>query len=216
MSKQKNNFVFWMIALIAVGLLTLIMVKLAMTPKDNNPSVSDINPISATDHVKGNTEASITIVEYSDFQCPACAQYFNILQQINQDFGDKIKFVYRHFPLKTIHPNAYSAALTAEAASLQGKFWEMHDQLFINQSAWSPLPNPDEAFLNYAQAIGLDINKFQEDLKNSEGKNKVDADLADAYKNNLPGTPTFFINGERINPRSYNDLADEINKRLNQ
>ncbi len=216
MSKQ-NNFVFWMVALVAVGLLTLIMVKLAMTPKtNNNNNQANIAPVSDDDYFKDNSNATVTIVEYSDFQCPACAQYYQMLKQVHTDFGDKIKFVYRHFPLRTIHPNAQAASEAAVAAGLQGRFWEMHDQLFENQTSWSNLAKPEESFIRYAENLGLNVEQFKSDLKSSQVKDRVNRDYNDAIKNGLNGTPTFFINGEAFAPRSYNDFANAINQRLNQ
>lgn len=153
--------------------------------------------ITSEDWTKGNPEATVTLVEYSDFQCPTCAYYNPILNRIIEDYGDQVYFAYRHFPL-SIHANAQTSARAAEAAGKQGAFFEMANVLFAKQSEWSVLPNPEEAFTSYAESLGLNTEQFITDYNAAEVKDQVKADLQSAERAGLRGTPTFFLNGVEI------------------
>jgi protein-disulfide isomerase len=119
--------------------------------------------ISLNDNSKGNSESSVVLVEYSDFQCPACGAYYPLLKALVEEFGSEIRFVYRHFPLAQ-HQHAELAGRAAEAAGKQGKFWEMHDLIFENQQSWTNLRNSEEVFTHYAVQLDLDMEKFKADL----------------------------------------------------
>lgn len=181
------------------------------TPSKNNISEIIQTPSVIPEHVKGNKEATISLVEYSDLQCPACGLYYPVVKQIIEEFGDKIKLTYRHFPLKTIHQNAELAALATEAAGLQGKFWEMHDILFERQKEWSEKSSND-IFNGYAEEIGLDVLKFESDLSfNEDIKNKVESDFQKGLESKVNSTPSFFLNDVKIqNPRSYEEFKSII------
>lgn len=171
----------------------------------------EVGVLHPLDNVKGNSTSTIVLMEYSDFQCPACRGYYIVLRQIVQEFGDRIAFVYRHFPLTGIHANAEFAARAAEAAGEQGKFWEMHDILFEKQSEWSNVGNVTELFESYAKLLDLDIEKFRADWKSDSVKNFVSAQRIHSLKSGLQGTPSFFINGERIqNPSSLEEFRKII------
>ena len=168
-------------------------------------------PISDSDWVKGNEDAKVTIIEYSDFQCPACASAYPIMKKAVQEFGDKIRFAYRHFPLIQIHQNAELAAESAEAAGIQGKFWEMHDRLFEKQSNWGTSKEAKKFFVQYAGELELDKAKFESDLASDIVKQKVQNSRSEAARINLGGTPSIFINGKIIdNPGSYDELKQLI------
>jgi len=163
----------------------------------------------------GNASSTIVLMEYSDFQCPACRTYYPVVRQIMQEFGDKITLVYRHFPLTGIHANAEFAARAAEAASKQGKFWEMHDLLFEKQNEWSSSANVSEIFESYAKLLDLNIEQFRSDWKSEGVKNFVSAQRMHALKSGLQGTPSFFINGKQIqNPSSVDDFRKVITEAL--
>jgi protein-disulfide isomerase len=147
----------------------------------------------AKQHVQGS--GAVTLVEFSDFQCPACLAVQAPLTQILAKYQGKVEFVYRYFPLVSIHKNAQMSAQAAEAAGLQGKFWEMHDKLFSTQSAWEGIADPKESFVGYAKELGLDTAKFATDLVSQSVVDAVNADSATATRYNLQGTPTFFVNG---------------------
>lgn len=166
--------------------------------------------ISQNDNFKGNIESSVVLVEYSDFQCPACGAYFPLLKALVEEFGSEIQFVYRHFPLAQ-HQHAELAGRAAEAAGKQGKFWEMHDLIFENQRSWSNLRNAEEAFSQYAGQIGLDMEKFQADLDSQEVKERVRRDYSGGLSSGVNSTPTFFLNGVKLqNPRSYDEFRAVI------
>jgi protein-disulfide isomerase len=147
------------------------------------------------DHVRGNPDAKVTIVEYSDFQCPACKSAHDPLAALVDNNIEDVRFVYRHFPLTTIHKYANASAWSSEAAALQGKFWEMHDKLFENQEEWVRSKDPVVHFVSYASELGLDLDKFSIDYDSEGVRARVrrDADESEAIR--LTGTPSLFVNG---------------------
>ena len=161
--------------------------------------------VTATDNVKGNIQSPIVITEYSDFQCPACRVYFYLIQDAWEDIKDDVIFVYRHFPLQTIHPYALTASIYSEAAGKQNKFWEMHDIMFANQADWSA-GGAVEEFTKYAEALGLDMEQFAADVDAAEVKQKVRVDIASANKQKVNSTPTFYINGDKVQFRTPEEL----------
>lgn len=153
-----------------------------------------------------SSSAVVTLVEFSDFQCPACGAYFPIVSQLKNEFKDKMNFVYRNFPLNQ-HKNAKVAAYAAEASGLQGKYWQMHDDLFGNQTKWSELNNAKDIFIEYAQKEGLNIDKFKKGIDSDGIKQKVDRDVVDGTALGVDSTPTFYLNGEKLeNPGSFEDF----------
>lgn len=159
-----------------------------------NTTEKPINDVAGDKkHVLGS--GSVTLVEFSDFQCPACLAVQEPLSELLKKYDGKVEFVYRHFPLTTIHKNALPAAYAAEAADVQGKFWEMHDRLFEKQGEWSGLADPKEKFIEYATEIGLDKDKFVADLGSQSTKDSVGVDILASNRYALKGTPTFFVNG---------------------
>ena len=206
----------WILAALVIGGVVFGMIKLAgNSPTTNQPSGGEATPISASDQVRGNKDAKISLIEYSDFQCPACGAYYPMLKKLSEEFGAQMQFAYRNFPLKQIHDNAESAAYAVEAAGKQGKFWEMHDMIFENQSQWSSLRNTESIFEKYADSLKLDIQKFKEDMESGEIKAKVSADYDSGISAGVNSTPTFFLNGKQItNPKSYDEFKDLIDKTL--
>ena len=149
-------------------------------------------PITPHDHIRGPANAPVTLVEYGDYECPHCGLAHPIVKLIGQQFGRRLCFVFRHFPLAEMHPHALAAAEAAEAAGAQGKFWPMHDMLFENQGALEPTD-----LLGYAEALGLDVPRFVRELASHTHLDKVQADLRSGARSGVHGTPTFFINGVR-------------------
>lgn len=203
-----------------LGIL-LGVVAIGIGIASNNNATTNTAPallasaVSVTDHAKGNSASALTLVEYSDFQCPACGAYYPLVKQITQEFGEKIHFVYRHFPLQNLHAHAKLAAQAAEAAGLQGKFWEMHDQLFENQKYWSDAENAESVFIGYAGSLGLDIAQFTKDLNTNEVQERVNADYESGISSGVNGTPTFFLNGTKLeNPQSYDAFKSLIQNAL--
>ena len=148
--------------------------------------------VGEDDHVQGTADAPVTLLEYGDFECSHCGEAYGIVKEIQERLGDRLRFVYRNFPLTQVHRHAESAAEASEAAAAQGKFWEMHDTLFENQQN---LAQP--ALLNYAAEISLDEEQFADDLENETYREKVEADFMSGAESGVNGTPTFFINGVR-------------------
>ena len=138
---------------------------------------------------RGNASAKITIVEFSDFQCPFCSRVTPTLEQVLESYADDVRIVFKHLPL-AMHAKAPAAHAAAEAAHRQGKFWEMHDLIFASQAAMAP-----EKYVEYAQQIGLDVERYQRDVASDEVKKKIEADTAEAAKLDVSGTPAFFVNG---------------------
>jgi protein-disulfide isomerase len=165
--------------------------------------------VVVVDHIKGNPAASVTLVEYSDFQCPACASFQPIVNELLAQYGSQIKFEYKHFPLP-IHNFAQQAAVAAEAASQQDKFFEFHDMLFEKQQEWSKSATPQVFFAQYAEDLGLDVEKFKTHQNSSVLRDAVRADLAEAREFGLTGTPTFFLNGERMQFETFEDFIRQI------
>lgn len=171
----------------------------------------EIMAVKNDDWVKGPENAPITIVEYLDFECEACRVYYQITKQLKGEYKDKIRFVVRYFPLPG-HKNSVPSALAVEAAGKQGKFWEMHDILYENQKDWGEkqIANP-EIFVEYAKQIGLDMEKYKKDISAQETKDRINRDKNSATSLGIQGTPTFFINGEKIpNPKGYDDFKSLI------
>ena len=149
--------------------------------------------VNAKDHVEGAENAQVTLIEYGDYECSYCGQAYPIVKKVQEEMGDKMQFVFRNFPLGQVHPHAQKAAEAAEIAATDDKFWEMHDLLYENQDAL------DEASLkDYAAQIGLDADKFAEDLDGGKYEEKVQADFMGGAENGVNGTPSFFINGTRL------------------
>ncbi len=180
-------------------------------------SPTTVNNINDADNTKGNLDGRIVMIEYSDFQCPACFIYYNMVKQLMEEYSEDIYFVYRNFPLRNIHSNAQLAAQAAEAAGMQYKFWEMYDKLFENQSSWSKESEPKSIFISYAEELELNINQFTTDLNSEEVKDKVSNDYASGVSARVNSTPSFFINGEKINnPRTLDDFKKIIQEILDE
>ena len=178
---------------LAVFVLAASMYALA------KPSLSGGVPdVAADEHIKGSPSSAVTLIEYSDFQCPACQAYEAVVDEIVTKYSDRITFVYRHFPLVTIHPNAEMAARASEAAANQGKFWEMHDLLFDRQDDWSALGDPTTLFVAYAELLALDKDQFISDLSSSDVRDRVRADMNEGNAAGINATPTFYLNGEPV------------------
>jgi Na+/H+ antiporter NhaA len=157
------------------------------------PIVDLAEPVdSERDHVRGPEDAPVTVVEYGDFECPYCGQAESVIRELLAEFGDEVRYVWRHLPLTDVHPHAQIAAEAAEAAAKQGAFWAMHDLLLDHQDA---LRIPD--LLRYAEELRLDVERFEEDVRKHEGAGRVAEDVDSADLSGVSGTPTFFINGRR-------------------
>ncbi len=175
------------------------------------------NPLEVqdTDWQRGAIAPTVTMIEFSDFQCPACKAYHPIVKQLLDSYPTQLQLVYRQYPLTQSHPNAFAAAMAAEAAGAQNKFYPMHDLLFEYQEEWSPLPNPTVKFEEYATQLGLDMDQFKKDSRSSAGKAKVKRQKATGDALRIRGTPTFFVNGNTFdNPTSIEEFKKIIDQAI--
>ena len=213
-ARSRNKMLTYGIIIASIAVILLFIYR-SYVPIPAEEGQKSVDQVSATDWVKGNPEASVVLVEYSDFQCPACQAYAGLIQSANEEFGDDLAIVYRHFPLKQIHLQAELAARAAEAAGKQGKFWEMHDMLFDRQEDWADDRGAQKMFEEYADDLGLDVEMFSKDINSKEVKALVKADYQSGLGLQINSTPTFFLQGEQIeNPRSNEVFLDMIRSEL--
>lgn len=203
--------------IIILGLIVASMVGLFIFT--NNKSSDDGNlkdntdptVILEDDHISGNKDASVKLIEYTDFQCPSCASIYPVMFQMEQEFSEQVTFVYRNFPLPTIHKNAMAAHRAAEAASLQGKYFDMSDLLYTRQTQWQDVGNASSIFETYAQEISLNMDKFRQDASGQQVFDRVSRDIKSAGQLSLTGTPAFILNGKIINiPRSVDEFRQVL------
>ncbi|MEI6396712.1 MAG: thioredoxin domain-containing protein [Candidatus Taylorbacteria bacterium] len=215
-----KRIIFWICFLIILALIVWGLVVAMNRPVAvNGVPIGTVSPVLSSDHVYGQNpttgyvNAKVTLIEYSDFQCPACEVfYYSVAKLLQDEPTTTLRFIYRHFPLSQ-HANARPAAMAAEAAGLQGKFWEMYELLFKNHAEWTELANSSPIFVGYATSLGLDIAKFTADIKNPALVAHIDADLESGQIAGINSTPTFFINGKAIvNPSSYADFKKLIDQ----
>jgi protein-disulfide isomerase len=167
---------------------------------EQRPGSQLVLPVTQRDHVQGSPTAPVTVVEYGDYECPHCGEAYSVVKQLQSEFGDRVRFVFRNFPIPESHPHAEGAAEAAEAAGEQGRFWEMHDTLYEHQGALD-----DQHLMAYARILSLSPEEFEKDLEEHAHRTRVQEDLATGLESGVEGTPTFFINGTRYDG-SY-DLA---------
>ncbi|MDO8593071.1 MAG: thioredoxin domain-containing protein [bacterium] len=208
MSKQNKTILFIAAALIAVGLI--FMARGNKTLGNNGQKIiGQVRPIDAADHVLGDLKAPVQMIVFSDFECPFCAQFADTMKKVEENFKDKVAIAFRHYPLPS-HPLALPAAVASECAAEQGKFWEMHDKLFADNSAGKMSV---EQFKKDAADLSLDAVKFNQCLDSNKYLDKVNQEKAEGNQAGVTGTPTSFINGN-IYPGAYpfEDFSDSGGK----
>lgn len=203
------------IAFIILGLGGLFLITRDKS-STNNGTTGNNNTTKTSSHVIGKGTDKVTLVEYGDFQCPACGAYYPLLKEVKSKYTDRITFQFRNYPLTQIHPNAFAAARAAEAASLQNKFWEMHDILYEQQTSWAGLANPSRAFDAYAQQLSLNLEKFRTDYASIQVNDIINADIKAGQAYRITGTPTFVINGAKIedSPRDLEGFSKLIDAEI--
>lgn len=201
------------LAVIAIIILGLFGVFALTKNKDkaNQPASSNTSQAQGSNHKTGAGKKKVTLIEYGDFQCPACKSFYPVVKQIKESYGDDITLQFRHYPLTQIHQNAMAGARAAEAAGNQGKFFEMHDLLYENQTSWSAGTNPVPTLEAYATQLGLDINKFKADMASESTNSIINADIKLGQSDGANSTPTFVINGKKVDP---NPTSVEAFKKL--
>jgi protein-disulfide isomerase len=196
---MKTSTMVWVV----IGALVLGFGLILLTRPAPQAVQTTVPPIAADDYVKGATSSPVVLVEYLDFECEACGAYYPVVKQLEAEYGDRVAFVARYFPLPN-HRNGIPAALAAEAAGRQGKFWEMHDLLFTRQTTWGEkqMPTP-EVFEAYAQELGLDMERFKSDVASDEVRTRVLRDVEIGQNIGVKSTPTFFLNGKPVRAQNY-------------
>lgn len=206
------------ISLAVVAVLTFVV--FASTSKNSDSSTTTTTNLSAADKKelaagisRGPAEATVVLTEFADFQCPACAATKPYVDALEKDYADKYRLVFKNYPLP-MHKNAMPAALAGEAANAQGKFWPMYDILYARQNQWNELADPTPKFVEYAKELGMDTAKFEHDVKNKTYADKIKADMDLGGKVGIEGTPTFFLNGEKIEVADENTLKQKVGEAI--
>ncbi len=198
---------------------SLLFLSLLLLSACNGSSISkdEALKVDAQDWVKGPATAKLTLVEFADFQCPACGAYYPLVKEIAADYPKDLRVIFRHFPLTSIHQNALLASKAAEAAGRQGKFWEMHDMLYQQQKDWSESGGARDMFAGYAEKIGANKDQFLKDLDSSDVEARVRRGMDAGRALGVNGTPIFFLNGQAIQPpRSIEDFRKLLDLSLQQ
>lgn len=226
-SGQANKAtIYFIVGFLVVATVAVIIAGIYSSSSTANNAnanfVSTTAPaITSADWAEGNPNAKVTLIEYGDFECPACGAYFPVVQQLYASYSSTVLFVFRNFPLYTIHPDAGISAQAAEAAGRVGgaaKYWAMHDLLYSKQSEWSttdPTQVLAKYFDGYATSIGLDVNKFNDAVSSTQVLNKIQSDVNGGTVAKIDHTPTFFINLQQIpNPTSYSEFQKALDGAL--
>jgi protein-disulfide isomerase len=211
------------VIVVVVGLATLgsgaMLYRAKRSQVKNIPDSQSVpaNGDKQSAHVRGNPDAPVTLEEFADFQCPPCSQFAPFAEELLREYDSRLRVVFRNFPLPG-HEHAREAALAAEAAGLQGKFWEMHDTLYREQEAWSKAPNARELFESYAGTLGLNVDQFKNDMDSEKARERVDSDRALADFLGVKVTPTLFINNRPVDQKNKNPegVRAAINAALNE
>ncbi len=186
-------------------------------PKESGQAVDSQSLIRENSHMTGKRDAKVTVVEFGDFQCPGCAFAHPVVKQVIENYKDNpnFNFVFRNFPLNSIHPNAQVSSEAAEAAGEQGKYWEMHSRLYETQTEWSENGDPKAIFVGFARELGLDTEKFESALNQGLYREIVKTDLADGEAAGVTSTPTFFVNGvKQTNIPNFEEFKQLIDTEL--
>ena len=216
--KAKEVGIWLVVIAILIGGLWLLIGLVNNSPSPLAPvEVKSPPSISKDDFIRGNPNAKVTLLEYADFQCPACATLYFVVKKLEGDFKTDLRVVFRFFPLVNTHQNSMISAQVVYAAGLQGKFWEMHDLIFENQNSWANI-SPRDTFIGYAKTLGLNLDKFKADLDANSTKQFITNNENKGIEIGINSTPSFFINGTYIQtPGTYDDfkklIQDEINKK---
>lgn len=216
-TENTRKYGIWIvvIALCIAGLAGLVFLTSKSGPSTTPVENANLPKVRASDIILGDKKAKVTLTEYADFQCPACATYNPIVNQVLDNYKGKVKFVFRFFPLLSIHKNALISGQAAYGASKQNKFAEMKDILFDKQADWEGLGDPREVFMGYAATIkGLDAIKFKTDMNSAEAKNAVSNGEKEALGLGLNSTPSFFLGNKYIVPKGYDDFKTLIDQEL--
>ena len=207
-----------LVAAVAATWMLLRSQKPGNSANNASPTPVTDTPGAEPPHVRGNANAPVTLEEFADFQCPSCGAYYPELKKIETEFGDRVRVIFRERPLVPPHEHALIAAQAAEAAGLQGRFWEMHDKLYENQTTWSVATDLVPIFVDYAKQIGLDTDRFMKDLNGEAVATRIFQDGKRAHALGVNSTPTFFVNGKEAKDDQWkpDGLRAMINQALSE
>lgn len=224
---KKNRNLFLVFAMLSLVLMTIGGCDSATSnnknagnsPSKSGSSQADVynraSPGAVPPNYLGAPNAAVTLEEFADFQCPTCASIHPRVQELRAAYGDRLRIIFREFPLKIPqHDKAYEAAVAAEAAGMQGKFWDMQNLLFTNQQSWSISQTYRQTFQDYAQKLGLDVQKFSDDMAGLLTKNRVDADMQRGNSLGINSTPSIFINGRSVQDMTVEGMKKMIDEEL--
>jgi protein-disulfide isomerase len=214
MSKFAKPLTIIVLAVVVAGGAGLFLAR--RSPSNEPSSAGTLSAAPTGDgRLKGPDNAPVTLIEFGDYQCPTCARFHPIVEEMIRRYPSQLRLEFHHYPLISIHPNSMAAALAAEAAGDQGKFWEMHDSIFRNQETWSKVPNAESEFLTYASKLGLNVNQFMQSMRSPETQQRVLRDVTQARDANLDSVPTFFVNGKKIGlPNGPDEFSRIIQENL--
>ncbi|HSW77734.1 MAG TPA: DsbA family protein [Candidatus Chromulinivoraceae bacterium] len=209
---KKAWIIFASVCIVLLGVLVYLSSKdkVDVSKVDSNViQNASTQSGNIADHVFGKKDSKVLFVEYGDYQCPGCGSAYPTIKTELTKYQGQIAFVFRNFPLTSLHPNAKAAAAAAEAAGLQGKYWEMHDKLYENQSSWENLSATDRTdyFANFAKDLGLNVDQFKTDMASTSVNEKINFDLALGKKIGVNGTPSLYINGQTIGTDIWGEAA---------
>ncbi|MEK7460021.1 MAG: thioredoxin domain-containing protein [Patescibacteria group bacterium] len=206
MDTQKR-VIIWVSSLLIVGITIVAVWQIATGEKPARVTTGTLSEqVGSDEWTKGASLPTVSLVEYSDFQCPACGYYHSVVEEVLKENEGNLTFTYRHFPLPQ-HKNALAAAYASEAAGTQGKFWEMHRLIFEHQNDWSDSTTAESIFEGYATELKLDIAKFKSDRDSQATKDAVEHDKETGLKSGISSTPTFYLNGKKMaNPKSPDEF----------
>lgn len=225
---SKKAWIIFAVACVAVlgGLVYFSNSNKINVEAVNTGSVLDASAASGNiaDHVYGNADSKVVFVEYGDYQCPGCEAAYQPVKEMVEKYKDKVAFVFRNFPLTSIHPNAKAAAAASEAAGLQGKYWEMHDHLYEDQSAWKDLDPTQRTtyFIDTAKELGMNGDTFKSDLSADAVMKKINFDLAVGKKSDVTSTPSFYIGDKKLdniytdNSLDTKKLEEALKRKINE
>lgn len=218
----------WIIfSVIAIGILAILIFSSGKSNIDVSGVNADAVQVGSSqngnigDHVSGKVGSKVTLIEYGDFQCPPCGNIYPVVKSVTEKYQNQLQYVFRNFPIPDLHPNAKAAAASAEAAGLQGKYWQMHDKLYETQNDWSSLSSSERTsfFDSLAKGLNLDMKKFDADMSSSPVTSKINFDIALGTKVSVSGTPSFILNGKKLETSAYgteeifkNTISAELKK----
>ncbi|MEV7590138.1 thioredoxin domain-containing protein [Streptomyces sp. NPDC089922] len=217
--KKQLYVLLVLLAAFAAGLGSFLLLRPAgggdTTPAALPSPAADARAVRENSHrLTDPAQSRLAVVEFLDFECESCGAFHPVMDRLKKEYGDRVTFVARYFPLPG-HRNGQAAARAAEAAAQQGRFGEMHDKLFTTQAEWGESREPKDAvFRGYAQELGLDLARYDADVADPRTADRIALDQRDGAGLKVQGTPTFFVDGSRVSPRGYEDFKSIIERRL--